>query len=69
MHQRLIFIVQLIRQEKRKMENKKKPVQFNYAQTGFILSVMTIMKEQGNKDQIKLIEMLERGLEELKEYM
>ena len=52
------------------MENKKEQLrQFNYAQTGYILTVMSIYKENGNKHQKELIDLLERGLEDLKDYL
>ena len=52
------------------MEQKKEQLrQFNHAQTGYILTVMSIYKENGNKYQKELIDLLERGLEDLKDYI
>lgn len=52
------------------MESTKKELeQFNKAQTHFILTIMAIYKENGSKHQKELMEQLERGLEELKEYV
>ena len=58
------------RKGEQKMENTKKQLeQFNKAQTSYILTVMSIYKENGNKHQIELIDLLERGLEDLKDYI
>lgn len=52
------------------MENKKKQLeQFNIAQTAYIITVMAAYKEKGNKHQKELVELLERGLEDLKDYI
>lgn len=52
------------------MENKKEQLRkFNYAQTGYILTIISIYKENGSKQQKELIDLLERGLEDLKDYV
>lgn len=52
------------------MENTKKQTeQFNHAQTAYIITVMAIYEKKGNKHQKELIELLKRGLEDLRDYI